>query len=284
MKISVIMLAAGASSRYGKPKLFELVANIPIFIHSLLAFLHLKNLKHIVLVHPKNSSTKQLTKYRTALQKFINQNKTLSTQKKRRLASIIFTAGGNKRFISVFNGLKTLKNLSAANDLVLIHDSARPLIHSQDISTLVKAATPKKERTNNSHKSKNSTANIGIVPGEPVVNTIKIITEKTVTKRTSVTTLKENLDRSSLRAVTTPQAFPFLPIYQSYEKLLTAYQQANTRKNHYPHFTIPTDDSEVYTRSGGHQVKIINIANENPKLTTQQDYLILKELFKKRRR
>ena len=88
-------------------------------------------------------------------------------------------AGGERRRDSVAAGLAAL---SSACGMVLIHDAARPLVSPDLVQRVVDAA-------------RNAPA---VVPGVAVTDTIKRVTEGLVA---------QTLDRASLVAVQTPQAF-----------------------------------------------------------------------------
>jgi len=88
-------------------------------------------------------------------------------------------AGGPRRRDSVKNGLAAL---APATEIVLVHDAARPLISAALVERVLAAA----ER----HPA--------VVPAIPVVDTVKRVRGEVVV---------ETLDRTSLVAVQTPQAF-----------------------------------------------------------------------------
>lgn len=89
-----------------------------------------------------------------------------------------FVCGGSTRQRSVLQGLSRV-----SNEFVLIHDGARPFV-SQDLIDRIKAAL-------RDHCS--------VVPGIPVVDTIKEVDENGLVIRTP--------KRSGLRGIQTPQAF-----------------------------------------------------------------------------
>jgi 2-C-methyl-D-erythritol 4-phosphate cytidylyltransferase len=88
-------------------------------------------------------------------------------------------AGGERRRDSVANGLAALP---PEVEVVLVHDAARPLVPADLIQRVLESAE--------SHGA--------VVPAIPVVDTIKRVVGGKVA---------ETLDRSSLMAVQTPQAF-----------------------------------------------------------------------------
>ncbi len=101
--------------------------------------------------------------------------------------------GGECRTASVRAGLAALAD--DPPDLVLIHDAARPFISADLISRLIAAASS----TN------------GAAPGLAPSDALKKIVEHDQAA--------EDVARSGLAQVQTPQVFPFKPLYQIYTKL-----------------------------------------------------------------
>ena len=121
MNIALI-LAAGSGSRMGnadKPKQFLPIYGKPLMIHTIEAFEVHEDVDAIVIVTNDN---------------YVDQVKVWCKQYD--LAKVkAVVAGGNERQISVYNGLQAVKNIAQSNDdVILIHDAARPLI-SQRIIT-----------------------------------------------------------------------------------------------------------------------------------------------------
>lgn len=118
MNIALI-IAGGSGNRMGQdiPKQFMHVDGCPIIIHTLRCFQHHPDIDCIAVVCLKG--------WETVLQAYANQfliNK----------LKWIFP-GGNTGMESIHNGIYGLKDVGCTNDdLVLIHDSVRPLL-SQDI-------------------------------------------------------------------------------------------------------------------------------------------------------
>ncbi|MCZ0755283.1 2-C-methyl-D-erythritol 4-phosphate cytidylyltransferase [Anoxybacillus sp. J5B_2022] len=138
-------------------------------------------------------------------------------------------SGGAERQHSVYNGLKAV-----SSELVLIHDGARPFITTEKVHELVKEA--------NEHGA--------AVPAVPMKDTVKRVRQGFV---------EETVDRSSLWAVQTPQAFRV-------SLILKAHEQA--KQEGY----LGTDDASLVERMGK-KVKIIEGDYRNIKLTTPDDLL-----------
>lgn len=145
--------------------------------------------------------------------------------------------GGAERQQSVFNGLKQVET-----DIVLVHDGARPFIQEDLIHQLTEAAS----------------LHTGAVVAVPVKDTIKKVQDQTVV---------ETVERSSLWAVQTPQAFPV-------SILSKAHQMAEDE-----HF-LGTDDASLLERIG-QQVVIIEGDYDNIKITTQEDLYFAEAILQK---
>ncbi len=107
---------------------------------------------------------------------------------------IITVEGGDERFLSVFNGLKYLKqHLAQAHDWVLVHDAARPCVRVDDINQLIQQL---------------ANSETGGLLGFPVTDTLKTVVDKQV---------MATLDRRQLWRAFTPQMFRFEKLYQATE-------------------------------------------------------------------
>ncbi|MGM0500464.1 MAG: 2-C-methyl-D-erythritol 4-phosphate cytidylyltransferase [Bacillota bacterium] len=146
-------------------------------------------------------------------------------------------AGGNSRKQSVNNGLK---NFSEEVNYVIIHDGARPLVSEKLIEKCYQAVI------------KYNAVSCGV----RVKDTIKIVEDSFA---------KETLDRDSLRAIQTPQAFKL-------DLIMKAHRKFGKNK--------ALDDASLVEELG-EQVYIVNGDYENFKITTPEDLkpaeMILKE-------
>ncbi|MCM3719727.1 2-C-methyl-D-erythritol 4-phosphate cytidylyltransferase [Fictibacillus phosphorivorans] len=139
--------------------------------------------------------------------------------------------GGKERQQSVYEGLKSVPN---DIELVLIHDAARPFITQHHISQLVERA------------SETGSAVLAV----PVKDTVKRAVQNQVV---------ETIDRSSLWAVQTPQAFRLSIVIEAHEKAAA--------ENY-----LGTDDASLVERIG-HTVALVMGDYHNIKLTTSDDLL-----------
>jgi 2-C-methyl-D-erythritol 4-phosphate cytidylyltransferase len=147
---------------------------------------------------------------------------------------IDWTLGGAERQDSVYNALH-IQPPSCTH--VLIHDSARPLVSIKSIRALHRAAI--RDRA--------------AVLAHPVVDTIKRIADAKQLNQTEL----EDLERSRLWAMETPQAFA-LP------EILKAYKHVRINNLHI------TDDTAAAASIG---LKTTLVPNDTPniKMTTPED-------------
>ncbi|WP_138420211.1 2-C-methyl-D-erythritol 4-phosphate cytidylyltransferase [Aquibacillus sediminis] len=137
--------------------------------------------------------------------------------------------GGKERQESVYAGLKYLHGLDER--IVFIHDGARPFVSEANLHELA-------EVTNRKHAA---------LLAVPVTDTIK---QKHGTQLTT-------LDRKTLWAAQTPQAFRF-------DAILEAHRLAVEEQ------FIGTDDASLIERTGA-EVDIVPGSYQNIKLTTPED-------------
>lgn len=156
-----------------------------------------------------------------------------------KVASLV--VGGKERQESVYNGLKAL---GVFDGVVLVHDAARPFIKKDTIHKLVEAAV--KEG--------------GAIVAVPVKDTIKKAVNSQVV---------ETVERSSLWAVQTPQAFRVSVLLEAHIK--AAKEQF-----------MGTDESSLVERLP-HPVVIIEGDYDNIKLTTPEDLYFAEAILRKRK-
>lgn len=150
-------------------------------------------------------------------------------------------AGGKERQDSVYNGLRTVHSLDG---IVLVHDAARPFIKTEIIHKLVEAA------------SKDG----GAIVAVPVKDTIK---------KAENSMVSETVERSSLWAVQTPQAFRASVLLEAHNKAIREQ-------------FIGTDESSLVERIP-HRVSIIEGDYDNIKLTTPEDLYFAQAILRKRK-
>jgi len=159
---------------------------------------------------------------------------------------VLFVPGGAERRDSVF---KALEAIPAADDeeLVFVHDSARPLVTAGDIRALDAAAK----------------AHGAASLAHPVTDTIKRIGDGCA----AVPALTD-LPRSELRAMETPQVFPV-------GKLREGYRLA-VAKN------LPTTDDAAAAALVGLHPALVSPLGPNVKLTSPEDFETVNRILARR--
>ncbi|MFC4355408.1 2-C-methyl-D-erythritol 4-phosphate cytidylyltransferase [Chryseomicrobium palamuruense] len=147
--------------------------------------------------------------------------------------------GGKERQHSVCEALKAAEGA----ELVLVHDAARPFIQQQVIHKLVEVAAEQG----------------GAVAAVKAKDTMKLVRNGRV---------EETIDRETLWAIQTPQAF-------RYQLLVDAAKQADEQG------FVGTDEAMLAERAGL-PVYIVESSYDNQKMTTPED-LVLGELILTRR-
>jgi len=215
-----IIPAAGTGSRMQADvnKQYLLLAGRPILTHTLTLFAAHPRIDRICVVVP----AEEINYCRAEIVMLYGLDK---------VSAII--AGGPTRQDSVANGL--LGCNAAVDDLVIIHDGARPLLRAIDLDALLAAA------------AQSGAATLGV----PVKDTIKEVRDGVIVATP---------ERSSLWQVQTPQAF-------RYGLLLAAHSQARADG------FVGTDDAMLVERLP-HPVTMVAGSYRNIKITTPEDLVI----------
>lgn len=214
-KVYVIIVAAGSGTRFGaaRPKQFCTLSGHMVLEHSIEAF------RRAV---PDAVVTLVLSEYGRDI--WLNYCREVGCQ------SPHVVIGGDTRAASVVNALIDIEANAGIkdDDIVLVHDGARPLLPDEVIYNVLKAVDE----------------DTGVIPVTPVTDSL----------RESESRSSHAVDRSRYRAVQTPQGF-------NLKALLRAYGLARNL----PGFT---DDASVFEAAGGKVVMVdgspINIKITNP--------------------
>jgi 2-C-methyl-D-erythritol 4-phosphate cytidylyltransferase len=231
MNIALIV-AAGSGSRMGnadKPKQFLPIYGKPLMIHTIEAFEVHDEIDAIVVV---------------TNEAYIDQVKVWCKQYDLgKIKAVV--AGGDSRQISVHNGLQAVKALSKdpKNDIVLIHDAARPLISQRII-----------------------TDNIRVCEKYDAVDTV-IKASDTIVRSVNEESISDIPARNELYQGQTPQSFKLSLILDAHE-----YVKTHAVNN-------VTDDCKLVL-SLGKEVRLVEGSKQNFKITTFDDLMMLKALLK----
>lgn len=223
-----LVLAAGSGTRMNanQPKQFIVVNGKPLFIYSVEKFQNNQNVDAIVIATNKENITKV-----EELVKGYNKVK-----------SVI--AGGKTRQQSVYNGIQEIaKLITSEKDLILIHDSARPLVSDAIIDE-----------------------NIALGKRYGAVDTV-VQASDTIINSKNKETINETLNRSELYQAQTPQTFEYGIIRKAHKRALLD--------------NIPnvTDDCKLVMNFGV-EVHLAKGDKFNFKVTTPEDLELFKALLK----
>uniref|UniRef100_A0A0E0JRZ2 2-C-methyl-D-erythritol 4-phosphate cytidylyltransferase, chloroplastic n=1 Tax=Oryza punctata TaxID=4537 RepID=A0A0E0JRZ2_ORYPU len=160
--VSVVLLSGGQGKRMGAsmPKQYLPLLGLPIALHSLKTFCQLKEVKEVVVVCDPD--------YKDVFEGSIENVQ----------IPIKFALPGKERQDSVYNGLQ---EIDGDSELVCVHDSARPLVSSEDVKKVLEDAV----------------VHGAAVLGVPVKATIK--------EADSDSFVVKTLDRKTLWEMQTPQ-------------------------------------------------------------------------------
>lgn len=209
------MVAGGRGARLSgaMPKQYITIGDKTILRHTLDVFIGMDGLKNICVV--------------------INaDHRAMYDDAVRGLDNVSCCVGGETRKDSVYNGLQALSQLGG-DDIVLIHDAARPFVTRTEVETLVQAVT-----------QRHDAATLAC----PVVDTVRYADQDNMAG--------EGISRDHLWAMQTPQAFRY--------GLLRRAHENSDPSQHY------TDDTALVSAMdvGVHFVKG---GKQNFKITTQED-------------
>ncbi len=220
-EFSLIIVAAGSGTRLGHdtPKQYLPLGGITILRRSINAFRNMDGLKSVcVVINP-------------AHQELLNNS--ISG-----LENIIVVHGGATRQESVYKGLKALN--TAKNDIVLVHDAARPFVQQSDVENLLD--------TLEEHEAATLAA--------PVVDTVAYTDQDDY--------VQKYISREKLWGGQTPQGFHA-------DILKRAHESAD--KN-----TQYTDDTALVAALG-YKIKYIAGSRQNFKITRKEDLELAEKLI-----
>jgi 2-C-methyl-D-erythritol 4-phosphate cytidylyltransferase/2-C-methyl-D-erythritol 2,4-cyclodiphosphate synthase len=226
----VLIAAAGRGQRFGnasdKPKQYSALGNRTVIYHSIVIFQSFPNCKSIrVIIDPADAEP--------------YQNSVTGLNLPPPLT------GGKERNISIYNGLKESSHIKS-EEIILIHDAARPCVSKADISKLLEALQ--------THRA----ATLAL----PISATLRKQKAKSFEAA-------ETIDRNGLWALQTPQGF-------RKGDLLTAHEHSGSLK------PPPTDDTMLVSTSGI-AVELVHGSPENIKITYPEDMIMAEKLLRQNR-
>ncbi len=217
---TAIILAGGIGTRVGNsmPKQFIPVASKPIIGYCLDTFNNHKNIDKIVIV--ANDCWHDIIK------EYVDSNNISKF--------ICFAQPGKTRQHSLFNGLIAAQQCTGENDIVIIHDAARPLVSNTLISDCIQGAKEKD----------------GAIPVIPVADTIYVSKQGK--------SIDGLLNRDELFAGQAPESFNF-------GKYLKIHQEVKDEE------ISLCAGSSVIAVNHAMQIKLVKGDRMNFKITTKED-------------
>ena len=224
--VSAIVLAAGSGSRMNqkKEKQFLLLDGKPVLYYSLKTF-EASIVDEIILV----TKEKDIDYCREEIVEKYGFSKV------RRIVS-----GGKERYDSVQKGMRAADK---RNNIIMIHDAARPFVTNRMILDSISAARRYKACT----------------VAVPVKDTIKVVDEYEFGVETP--------DRSTLYIIQTPQTFDRKLLREAYDRLRISGEKDIT------------DDTMIVERYLDQRVKMVEGSYRNIKITTPEDMPVAEALL-----
>ena len=215
MHVTAIIAAGGTGRRLGAdvPKQLLAVGGVPILQRSVEAFLTHPQVSDVVVALPSS----------------------MAAAPPEWLKGVRVVAGGDSRQASVANAFD---EVSAASDVVLVHDAARPFVSGEVISRAIAAAA----------------AHGAAIVAVPVSDTVKRIADGDV--------IAETIPRDEVFLAQTPQAFRRSILEQA-----VALGRSGVEG---------TDEAALVERAG-HRVRVVSGEASNVKITTATDLDVARE-------
>ena len=230
MNLSLIIASAGKGSRMKMDRRKQNIPihNKPLLWHTLNSFLDINILFSDIYVMV-NKKDINYTKNHIIPDLYFDKE-----------VNIHVLPGGHSRVETIQNGINSLNDLT---DYVFIHDGARPFVDEDLLNRLITALNDFN----------------AVIPAVSVKDTIKVKNNSLVVN---------TLDRDSLVAVQTPQAFSYKIIKEAYEKV------ENIEGKIY--------DDSLMVENIGEPVKIVEGDYNNFKITTKEDLYKASHILDKR--
>lgn len=221
--VYAVIVAGGSGTRFGGnlPKQFELLGGISVLMRSVMTFRKLLPLENVVIVLGDGMESY-----------WVDECERLGIERGETVT------GGATRWHSARNGVMALP-VQRNNDVILIHDAARPFVTEAIVSRVVDAVGNGKDCA---------------IPVTEVTDSIRRLDDDGCSVA---------LDRSLLRAVQTPQGF-------NAGKLKRAFEM--------PYSPLFTDEASMMEAAGYKDIALVEGSPDNFKITRRAD-LVLAELI-----
>ncbi|MFC1409456.1 2-C-methyl-D-erythritol 4-phosphate cytidylyltransferase [Streptacidiphilus sp. N1-12] len=239
MNAAAVVPAAGRGERLGPgaPKALRELGGVPLLVHAVRALARSRAVTLVVVVAPVDGTAR----VRALLDQYGLDGHDGT--------AIAVVPGGDTRQESVRLGLAAVP---ATVDVVLVHDAARPLVPVDVVDAVARAVADGAE---------------AVVPAVPLADTVKQVGPAAAPGRPEP--VVGTPDRSTLRAVQTPQGFRREVLLRVHEKALLDGVDA-------------TDDAGLVERYGG-SVVVVPGHEEAFKVTRPLDLVLAEAVLARRR-
>lgn len=214
-RVAAVLSAAGRGERFGaaEPKALVEIRGVPMLVHALRGLASVSEISIIVVVAPPDRLDTVRSMIRHA-----------------GFTGLQVVPGGETRTASVRAGVAVLPS---ETDVILVHDAARPFTPTPVIESVIGAIRSGAD---------------AVVPGIPVIDTVKVVDEEGVVIETPA--------RGRLRAIQTPQGFRATMLRAALDEPEDG----------------ATDDAQMVERLGG-VVRVVPGHPDALKITTPEDLL-----------
>jgi len=160
--------------------------------------------------------------------------------------------GGSERAHSVCNGLRALELRAGADDWVLVHDAARPILSRADLAQLLRYG---------------AADSIGALLAIPVADTVKRAQQQSAASDVAAR-CEMTLSRESLWLAQTPQMFRYAPLRSALEQAIVLGRK-------------PTDEAQAMEWQG-QAALLVASRDQNIKVTTRADLMLAEAILAQR--
>ena len=246
-----IIVAGGRGTRMGSdtPKQFMNIGGHPMLYYSLKAFEE-SAVDAVVVVTGQGEDDDSRKAYETTM-------KIIADGGFKKVIRVV--CGGEQRYDSCYAGIVALP--AGLNDIVLIHDAARPCVTPALINLMINAgeeysAAVPVTKVKDTIICIDQRAGTSTADAQPA----SAQTANTPARGTSASAAYTPIDRSTLRAVQTPQAFQYGLVRNAYDVLRLMEDKSWI-----------TDDAMVVSRMLHADIKLVDGDENNIKVTTPED-------------
>ncbi|MGP4952260.1 2-C-methyl-D-erythritol 4-phosphate cytidylyltransferase [Psychrobacter sp. T6-1] len=227
-KLHAMIVAAGRGSRFGAsvPKQYTILGNQTLLQHSVGRLAQSEQITECLLVVAADDNTAQNLKF---------------------AMPVFYATGGTERWQSVSAGIEAIMSKGASDDdLILIHDAARPTVPLADIDEVIAAAKLEP---------------YGAILAAPVADTLKQAQQDD----TSRCYVSHTVDREGMWQAQTPQVFRAGALTKVLEHVALQHLSITDEASAFEYLNLP--------------IRLVTGSQQNIKLTYADDELLILSLI-----